>query len=156
MCAARRNYFSTTAAIDCLPITHDANRVLREQSVKQGVLVLLVPAPGAGLRVMDALPEVRAALVAYLTQLAEPYAQAATDRRKQSFSVAARLQSALLGRSLSLPILDGAIPLASGSDIFLIDCEPQAGRREVIFTVLSGDAAAGGGGRAAPGGADGA
>lgn len=100
----------TTESVDFLPLQHDIAGAIRDAGAVNGMLCVVVPKGGAGLLIFKNSPEVRA-------------------------EVSPHIQAALLSRSVTLPIVDGATVLAPYEDVILVDCDTRSQRREVIIAV---------------------
>lgn len=93
-----------------MPLQHDIAGAIRDAGAVNGMLCVVVPKGSAGLLIFKNSPEMRDA-------------------------VSPHIQAALLPRSITLPIVDGATVLAPYEDVILVDCEPKVQRREVIIAV---------------------
>lgn len=142
MIVFKKYYVDTTDVVDCVPITHEVHYAIRDAGIVQGTVTVAVPAPEASLLVGEAVPAVREALLqAAARWTAELPSDGAKDAKQRPVNVAARVQSALLGRSVTLPFDQGRVLLDPYSDVLLLDFELKRQRREVVMTVC-GDAPA--------------
>ncbi len=136
-----KSYFvNTTAETNLIQITSDVNFALRDSNCKEGLVTLVIPGPGAGLAVFEPIPE----LLDELKVAFEIYAGEGTegvDKRKEKVAVAPRVQAAMLGRTLSLPVKNGKLLLEPYEEVFLIDFEKKPRRREFYVQVISEAAA---------------
>lgn len=106
----KKSYFVTTEAVDFVSLYHDIAGAIRDAGATNGMVCVVVPKEGAGLFILKNCPEMK-------------------DK------VMPQLQSAVLPRSIVLPIVDGATVLAPYEEVILVDCEAKAQRREVIIAV---------------------
>lgn len=137
-----RHFYPTSTTRDWIVLTADARQAVRTAGASAGALVITVPLAGAGVLWTDTHPDVRDAVLAWLEQSTQSCERSIVNRRRESLSLAARVQATLLGRSLTVPIVDGELACASDSELVLIDCDPRATRREVHMVVLSAGGAA--------------
>lgn len=140
-----RNYFiSTTGKVDVISIIHEINRTLRESKVSEGLATVFVPAPGAGLAVVEPLPDI----VAKLGEAAAFFPGEGVEtknRRKEEIAVGPRIASAMLGRSVSVPVDKGRLVLSPREEVVLVDFELASRRREFCVQVMGEEPAAKGG-----------
>src|SRR3990167_8777569 len=108
-----RNFFvDTTKGLDLLKIIHEVRRVVKEANTENGTVTVVIVNPGAGLAILDPLEkfeEIKKAL--------EP-------------QVASGLIRSLLPKSLVLPFEKGKLLIEPCQEIFLIDYDTTARRRE--------------------------
>ncbi len=131
----KKTYVSTTESIDFLPLTHDINAAIKEASATNGVVHVVVPKGGAGLMVFENLPEVCKAISAHLDTFAQE--GEVQDKLRRAVPLGTRVQTAMLQRSFTCPIIDGALVLAPYEEVILVDCEKRIQRREVVIAVAA-------------------
>jgi len=131
MSHVKKVYVVTTAAIDFIPLNHDITAAIRDAGVVDGAVHIAVPKSGAALLVFENLPEVRKAITNYLAQFSKE--GKLKDRLNREVELAPRLQTALLPRALSLPVVAGEVALAPYEDVILLDCDLREQRREVVI-----------------------
>lgn len=131
-----RNYFvNTTTQVDVLSIIHDINRTIRESQINEGLVTVVVPAPGCAVTVIEPLPE----LVTKLKEALKIFpgeGEATKNRRKEDISIAPRVQAAMMGKAISLPLKDGKLVLGLREELVIIDLEGTAKRREFCVQVV--------------------
>lgn len=108
----KKTYVLTTESVDFISLYHDIALAIKDAAAVNGMLCVVVPKGGAGLLIFKNTPELRE-------------------------DVTAHLQAALLPRSITLPIVDGATVLAPYEDVILVDCDAKVQRREVIIAVTA-------------------
>lgn len=137
-----RNYFiNTTSKVDVVSVIHEINRCLRESKATEGLATVSVPAPGAGVTVVEPLP----GIVDYLKEAATlfPGEGAETkNRRKEEVSVGPRIAAAMLGKTLSLPFSGGRLLLGPREEVVLVDFETEGRRREFNVQIMGEEPAA--------------
>lgn len=139
-----KNYFvNTTADTDLLAVTSDVKYAIRDSSAKDGLVTVVVPGAGAAVTIFEPIPEVIEELKISFELFAGEGSQG-TDKYKEKVNVAPRVQAAMTGRSISVPIKDGKLVLGPYEDIFIIDFDNKVRRREFfVHIVFEGTAAAG-------------
>lgn len=104
----KKVYVMTTESTDCISLVHDVAAAIKEAGATAGILHVLVPKAGAGLMI---------------------------HQKNSDLDSHVADNAALLPRAISLPVIDGGIPLAPYEEVFLVDHEPCVQRREVIITI---------------------
>lgn len=131
-----KNYFiNTTQEIDVLPVIHEVHRTLRESNIPDGLVTVMVPGPGAGLTIVEPLPDVVGRLKEALGSF--PGEGTGTmNRRKEEIPVGPRISAAMLGKSLQVPVSGGKLVLGPREEIVLVDFEREGKRREFFIQVM--------------------
>ena len=136
-----KNYFlNTTAVVDILPIISEVRYAIRDSDAKSGVVNIIIPGSGAGLCILEPVPEVMDGLKNALELFAGEGAEA-IDKKKEKVLIAPRVRSAMLGRTLSIPLNDGRLLIDPYEEIFLFDLDKKSKRREFYVQVISEAAA---------------
>ncbi|MBN1283126.1 MAG: YjbQ family protein [Proteobacteria bacterium] len=137
---------NTTSGIDVLSVIHETNRAIREANAQDGLVTIIVPEPGAALAILEPLSEIleqfRSSLAIFPGEGVE-----AKNRRREAVPVSPRVVSAVLGRSVSIPLAAGKLVLGLREEPMLVDMDPRGRRREFFVQVMSeaAQAAAAGG-----------
>lgn len=141
MIVLKNYYVNTTKEVDFLPIIHDVRYAIRDANAKDGLVTVIVPNSGAALTIIEPLPEVIEELKVAFEIFAGEGATA-TDKRKATIDVAPRVQVAMLGRSLSIPLKDAKLVLDPYEEIYLIDFDKTGKRRQFLVHVMIEEAPA--------------
>lgn len=131
-----KNYFlNTTEGVDLLSVIHEVNRTLREAAVPDGVVTLSIPEPGAGVVLLEPLPDIldqfRKALQLFPGEGVETL-----SRRKEEIDVGPRIAAAMLGRTMSIPFRGGKLLVGAREEPILVDLEKHGRRREFYVQIL--------------------
>lgn len=136
----QRNYFlNTTSEIDVLAVTHDVLRLVRESQIRDGIVVVLCPQSGAGVTIIETLPDVVKALKGAVA-LFPGQNEGTKNLKKEDVPIGPRVSAAMLGKSVSIPLKNGALTLAPREDVVIVDMERGARRREFVVHIM-GEAA---------------
>lgn len=132
-----KSYFiNTSSGVDLLPITSDVRYAIRDGHGKNGLVTVVVPGPGAAVSAFESIPELIEELKIAFEIFAGEDVQG-IDKRKEQVAIAPRVQAAMVGRSITLPIAESKLVLNPYEEIFLIDFEKRPKRREFIVQVFS-------------------
>lgn len=108
-----RNFFvDTTKGLDVLKIIHEVRRVVKEANTQNGTVTVVVTNPGAGLAILD------------------PSEKVEEVKKGLEPQVASGLVRSLLPKSLVMPFEKGRMLMEPWQEIFLIDYDTSARRRE--------------------------
>lgn len=134
----KKCYVNTTGGVDCIPITHEVRYAIRDSTLPDGLVSLVVPDGGAGLVIVEPLPAVLEQLKACWAQWVATIKPEVTtnDARKRSVGVAPRVLGATVGSTLQVPFAAGQLLCDVYADILLVDFDPVVRRREVILQVM--------------------
>jgi secondary thiamine-phosphate synthase enzyme len=141
MVQTRRLEFSTRGDCDIHDLTPAVTRTLEESGVRDGLLSLFTPSSTSGLTTIEfedgALEDLRQAF----QRLAPPDIAYRHNLRWGDGNGHAHVRAALLGPSLSIPVVDGQIALGTWQQIVFIDFDVRPRRRTVVVQIL-GEASA--------------
>ena len=108
-----RNFFvDTTKALDLIKVIHEVRRVVKEANTENGTVTVVIVNPGAGLAVLD------------------PLEKPEEIKKGLELQVASGLIRSLLPKSLVMPFEKGKMLIEPWQEIFLIDYDSSARRRE--------------------------
>jgi secondary thiamine-phosphate synthase enzyme len=136
MVQTRRLEFSTRGDCDFHDLTPAVTRALEESRVRDGLVSLFTPSSTSSLTTIEfedgALEDLRQAFQR-LAPSDIPYRH---NLRWGDGNGHAHVRAALLGPSLSLPVVDGQICLGTWQQIVFIDFDVRPRRRTVVVQIL--------------------
>jgi secondary thiamine-phosphate synthase enzyme len=137
----KKYYVNTTENVDLLPVTSDVRYAVRDSQAKDGLVTIMVPGPGASPLIFEPMSEVIEELkIAF--ELFAGEGGVSTDKRKEKVAVAPRVQSAVIGRSLCIPLVNGQLLMDPYEEIYIADFDKNAKRREFVVQVMPSEPAA--------------
>lgn len=136
MVQTRRLEFATRGDCDIHDLTPAVGRSLQESGVRNGLLSLFTPSSTSGLTTIEfeegALDDLRQAF----RRLAPEDIEYRHNLRWGDGNGHAHVRAALLGPSLSLPIVDGRLSLGTWQQIVFIDFDVRPRQRSVVVQIL--------------------
>jgi len=139
-----KNYFvNTTAETDFLTVTHDVKFAVRDAQAKNGLVTVIIPGPGASLAIFEPVEGLIDEIKTVLSAFGEGENKG-RDKWNKDVSLFPRVQAAMMGRSVSVPLKDGRLVLSPYDEIYLIDFDKKSRRREFFVQVMALDAKEGG------------
>jgi secondary thiamine-phosphate synthase enzyme len=117
-------------------ITPQVNRVLQESGIADGVATIFTPSSTSALTTIEfesgALDDLRRTL----DEIAPPDREYRHNLRWGDGNGHSHLRAALLGPSLSVPIVDGALTLGTWQQILFIDFDIRPRQRRLYVQVV--------------------
>ncbi|MBI2346535.1 MAG: YjbQ family protein, partial [Deltaproteobacteria bacterium] len=122
----KKYYLNTTAGVDCIPITHEVHYAIRDSTCPSGMATVLVPEAGAGVVLIEPLPDVLKALQSLWEEWRRQAVREATtrDAKQQQVAVWPRVLGSLIGSSVHLPFHEGRLLTNPYTDVIVIDGDP--------------------------------
>ena len=128
---------STRGNAQVVDITEQVNHALSESGIRQGLLVVFVVGSTAGITTTEAEPGlVNHDLKAFYDRIAPEDAYYRHEETWHDDNGHAHVRASALGPSLTVPVVDGAMPLGTWQQIILIDFDTRPRRRKVVVQVL--------------------
>lgn len=118
-----------------LDITSQVEGVVRELGVKEGVVNLFVVGSTAGLTTIEYEPGAIEDLAVLFERIAPRDARYQHELRWHDDNGHSHVRAALLGPSLSVPIVGGKLTLGMWQQIVLVDFDTRPRQREVVAQV---------------------
>jgi len=117
-------------------ITPEVERAVREAGIKNGIVALFVPGSTAGLTTIEFEPGAVADLGRVFERLAPVGAEYEHHLRWHDDNGHSHVRAALLGPSITVPVVSGSLTLGTWQQIVLIDFDTRPRHREVIAQVM--------------------
>jgi len=121
---------------EILDLTDDLARIVRESGVCTGQAVAMVVGSTAALSTLEFEPGlVKHDVVAALEKVAPEEGRYRHEETWNDDNGHSHLRATLLGPSLALPVVDGAVPFGTWQQPVLLDFDTRPRRRTVVVTV---------------------
>lgn len=118
-------------------ITDDLQRIVRESGVRTGQLAAMVIGSTASLSTLEFEPGlVQHDIAAALEKLAPQNGRYEHENTWQDDNGHSHVRACLVGPSLTLPVVDGAIPLGTWQQAVLIDFDTRSRTRQIAVTIV--------------------
>lgn len=124
--------FSTTAATDVIDITRPVAEKVAQWSIAEGQALVFTPGSTAALTTIEYESGVVRDLIEVIDRIAPKDMEYRHDARWGDGNGYAHVRAALLGPSLTVPILNGRLALGTWQQIVLIDFDNRPRKRQVI------------------------
>ena len=121
---------------DVRDLTPDVEHILGNAHVTNGILSVFVPGSTAGITTIEyesgAVEDLRKAV----SRLAPENIHYDHDARWGDGNGFSHVRAALLGPSLSIPVVDGRLRLGTWQQIVLVDCDNRPRSREIAVQIV--------------------
>lgn len=126
----------TTAETDVIDITPLANEALQQTGIRNGSVTLFIPGSTAALSTIEFESGVINDLKKAIGRIAPRDMYYEHNERWGDGNGYSHVRAALLGPSLHIPIVDGAMTLGTWQQIVLLDFDNRPRKRRIIFQAL--------------------
>ena len=117
-------------------LTDDLARIVSESKVRCGMAHLFNVGSTAALGTVEFEPGLEGDLPALLDRLIPPSRDYGHERAWHDGNGHSHLQATLLGPSLTVPVKDGSLGLATWQQVFHLECDIKPRRRTITVTVM--------------------
>ena len=121
---------------DIHDLTHDVSEFVHGSSISNGTVTVFVPGSTAGLTTIEFEPGVLSDLKRAVERLAPENIGYEHDARWGDGNGYAHVRAALLGPSLSVPVVGGELRLGTWQQIILIDFDNRPRSREILLQIV--------------------
>ena len=133
-----KNYvvsFPTTAKTDLIDITREVDQRIRESGIAEGSVLIFVPGSTAALTTIEYESGVIEDLREAVSRLAPENMPYRHDARWGDGNGYSHVRAALLGPSLTIPVIEGKPVLGTWQQIILCDFDNRPRKRQVVVQV---------------------
>jgi secondary thiamine-phosphate synthase enzyme len=127
---------TTQGNADMRDLTSDVKKIIEKTGLKSGLVTLFTPSSTSALTTIEfesgALEDLRRAL----DQIAPPDADYKHNLRWGDYNGHAHLRAALLGPSLSIPVVEGRLSLGTWQQILFIDFDNRSRNRRLVVQIV--------------------
>jgi secondary thiamine-phosphate synthase enzyme len=131
-----RLYLSTSGQGDAHDITAKAAEALKESGLKSGVMTVFVTGSTAALTTIEFEPGAVSDFNRLFEQLAPRRGEYQHHLRWGDDNGSSHVRAALLGPSLTIPFVEGALTLGTWQQIMVVEFDTSARRREIVVQMI--------------------
>ena len=129
--------FRTRGKRDVYDMTPQIQEVISKNGISNGLVTAFVPGSTAGITTIEYEPGLKQDIDIFLEKIL-PYRDHYHHHNTwHDDNGAAHIQAALIGPSLSVPIVDGRLALGTWQQIILVDCDTRSRNREIVVQIIS-------------------
>jgi secondary thiamine-phosphate synthase enzyme len=133
-----RNYvlsFQTTGKTDLIDITREVSLRIRESGISEGSVLVFAPGSTAALTTIEYESGVIEDLKEAIERLAPAGLHYRHDARWGDGNGHSHVRAALLGPSLTIPVIEGQLVLGTWQQVILCDFDNRPRKRQVVVQV---------------------
>jgi secondary thiamine-phosphate synthase enzyme len=133
-----RNYvlaFPTTGKTDLIDITREVSLRIGESGISEGSVLIFVPGSTAALTTIEYESGVIEDLKEAIARLAPENLHYRHDTRWGDGNGYSHVRAALLGPSLTIPVIEGKLVLGTWQQVILCDFDNRPRKRQVVVQV---------------------
>jgi secondary thiamine-phosphate synthase enzyme len=122
---------------DVIDLTPPLREIIAGKKVRDGLAVLFVPGSTAALTTIECEPGLKRDIDLFLERILPHGAPYRHHETWHDDNGAAHLQAAMIGPSLTVPVVDGSLTLGRWQQVVLIDCDTRPRKRKIVVQVVS-------------------
>jgi secondary thiamine-phosphate synthase enzyme len=127
--------FPTTAKTDLIDITREVSGTIRESGIVEGQVLVFVPGSTAALTTIEYESGVVEDLREAVERLAPEGMSYRHDARWGDGNGYSHVRAALLGPSLTIPVIEGKLVLGAWQQVILCDFDNRPRKRQVVVQI---------------------
>ena len=127
--------FPTTGKTDLIDITREVSLRVRESGISEGSVLIFVPGSTAALTTIEYESGVIEDLREAIARLAPDNLNYRHDARWGDGNGYSHVRAALLGPSLTIPVIEGKLVLGTWQQVILCDFDNRPRKRQVVVQV---------------------
>ena len=128
--------FSTRGDADMIDVTDRVARVVAESDIADGVVTLFTPSATSGLTTIEFESGCVSDLGRLFDEIVDPARPYAHNARWGDGNGHSHVRAALLGASLTVPVVDGRLTLGTWQQIIFIDFDNRPRHRKLIVQMM--------------------
>ena len=126
----------TRGNADLIDLTDQAAAAVRDSGVRNGIATLFSPSSTCALTTIEYEPGALADLTRLFDEIAPPEREYRHNARWGDMNGHSHLRAALLGPSLTVPVVEGQLSLGTWQQIVFCDFDNRPRRRELVVQIL--------------------
>jgi len=127
---------STKGKRDIIDITSMIQELITGNEVKDGIVTVFMPGSTAALTTIEFEPGLIKDLDQFLENILPYKVEYKHHNTWHDDNGAAHLQSALIGPSVTIPIVNGTLTLGTWQQVILVDCDTRPRNRKIVVQIL--------------------
>jgi secondary thiamine-phosphate synthase enzyme len=133
---SRELEFPMREELDIVNITSEVSEAVRESAMKHGTATVFVPGATGVITCLEFEPGVVADFKAAMERMAPRDIPYEHDRYQADGNGHAHVRAGILGPSLTIPFIDGALTLGVWQQVVLVNCDNRRRNRRVVVQVI--------------------
>jgi secondary thiamine-phosphate synthase enzyme len=127
---------NTKGNADILDITGQVTRAAAETGLRSGVIVIFTPSATSALTTIEYEPGCLSDLRRLFDEIIDPERHYAHNARWGDGNGHSHVRAALLGPSLTIPLVSGRLTLGTWQQVIFVDFDTRPRRRELVVQII--------------------
>ncbi len=127
---------STNGQGDIIDITSMAQEIIHTYNVQSGILCLFVPGSTAALTTIEYEPGLQKDINILLEKLIPRNEHYHHHNTWHDDNGSSHLRASMIGPSITVPIVDGALTLGTWQQIVVIECDTRKRNRKIVAQIV--------------------
>ena len=127
---------STKGRGDIIDITPEAAGIAADNKISNGILCVFAPGSTAAITTIEYEPGLKKDIPLFLERIIPYSAHYHHHDTWHDDNGSSHIQAAMIGPSLSVPIVDGALTLGTWQQIVLIECDTRPRNRRLVVQII--------------------
>ncbi|MCU0847716.1 MAG: secondary thiamine-phosphate synthase enzyme YjbQ [Spirochaetes bacterium] len=121
---------------DMIDITPGIRNAIAKAGVRSGIVTVFVPGSTAAITTLEFEPGLTKDLDEFLEKLIPYNYDYSHHQTWHDDNGSSHLQAAMLGPSVTIPVVNGALTLGTWQQVVLIDCDTRPRSRKIVVQML--------------------
>ncbi len=127
---------ATQGSRDVIDITGDIKEILIRNNISDGIVTVFAPGSTAAITTIEFEPGLQKDIDHYLNKLF-PYGERYHHHETwHDDNGSSHLQAAIIGPSVTVPVISGEMTLGTWQQVVLIDCDTRSRNREIVIQMV--------------------
>jgi secondary thiamine-phosphate synthase enzyme len=128
---------STQGNRDVIDLTPDIRDTVNQNGVRDGIVTVFAPGSTAGITAIEFEPGLKKDIELFLEKLIPYRGKYHHHDTWHDDNGSSHLQAAMLGPSLTVPVINGELSLGTWQQVVLIDCDTRPRKRSIVVQMIS-------------------
>ena len=127
---------STKGQGDIIDITPEAAEIVADKNIQNGILCVFAPGSTAAITTIEYEPGLKKDIPLFLERIIPYSAHYHHHDTWHDDNGSSHVQAALIGPSISVPIVNNALTLGTWQQIVLIECDTRPRKRKLVAQLV--------------------
>lgn len=127
---------STRGGRDVVDLTSDLRKIISRHGLADGMAVIFSPGSTAAITTIEYEPGLKRDIDIFLERLVPYGANYHHHETWHDDNGSSHLQAALIGPSVTVPVIGGEPSLGTWQQVVLIDCDTRPRKREIVVQLI--------------------
>jgi len=127
---------STRGNRDVIDLTSELRKIIGRSGISDGIATVFSPGSTAGITTIEHEPGLKKDIDIFLERLVPYGAHYHHHDTWHDDNGSAHLQAALIGPSVTVPVVRGELSLGTWQQVVLIDCDTRPRKREIVVQLV--------------------